>query len=145
MSRWRESARALTLALLLVPGCVRERPDGSRIVVAMSDPAINLDPRVRTDAASQKILQLLFSTLVRIDEQLKVVPELAEVLEPPDPVTYVARAQQLIGEDVPYISLWYRTNVAIFQPDIRGVSLSPVADYAFLRHVYREHGAGAAH
>jgi peptide/nickel transport system substrate-binding protein len=55
------------------------------------------------------------------------------------------RAQQLIAEDVPYISLWYRTNVAIFQPDIRGVSLSPVADYAFLRHVYREPGAGAAH
>ena len=38
------------------------------------------------------------------------------------------RAQQLIAEDVPYISLWYRTNVAIFQPDIHGVSLSPIAD-----------------
>jgi ABC-type oligopeptide transport system substrate-binding subunit len=33
---------------------------------------------------------------------------------------------------------------AIFQPDIRGVSLSAVADYAFLRHVYREPGAAAA-
>jgi peptide/nickel transport system substrate-binding protein len=55
------------------------------------------------------------------------------------------RAQQLISEDVPYISLWYRTNVAIFQPDIRGVSLSPVADYTFLRQVYRETGAAGGH
>jgi peptide/nickel transport system substrate-binding protein len=51
-------------------------------------------------------------------------------------------AQRLIAEDVPYISLWYRTNVAIFQPDIRGVSLSPIADYTFLRHVYRETAGG---
>ena len=56
-----------------------------------------------------------------------------------------AEAQQLIAEDVPYISLWYRTNVAIFQPDIRGVSLSPIADYAFLRNVYRDAAAPSAH
>jgi peptide/nickel transport system substrate-binding protein len=54
------------------------------------------------------------------------------------------RAQQLIAEDVPYISLWYRTNVAIFQPDIHGVSLSPIADYGFLQHVYREPRSTAA-
>jgi peptide/nickel transport system substrate-binding protein len=54
------------------------------------------------------------------------------------------RAQQLIADDVPYISLWYRTNVAIFQPDIHGVSLSPIADYGFLQHVYREPRSTAA-
>ncbi len=55
------------------------------------------------------------------------------------------KAQRLIAEDVPYISLWYRTNVAIFQPDIRGVSLSPIADYAFLRNVHRDAAAPPAH
>ena len=49
-----------------------------------------------------------------------------------------ARAQQRIAEDVPYISLWYKTNVAIFQPDIHGVTLSPIADFTFLKDVYRQ-------
>jgi peptide/nickel transport system substrate-binding protein len=49
-----------------------------------------------------------------------------------------AEAQQRIAEDVPYIALWYKTNVAIFQPDIHGVALSPIADFTFLRNVYRQ-------
>jgi peptide/nickel transport system substrate-binding protein len=53
-----------------------------------------------------------------------------------------ADAQRLIARDVPYISLWYKTNVAIFQPDIHGVSLSPIADFTFLKDVYREPVAG---
>ena len=46
-------------------------------------------------------------------------------------------AQRLIAEDAPYISLWYKTNVAVAQPSIRGVRLSPSADFSFLRHVTR--------
>ena len=46
-------------------------------------------------------------------------------------------AQRLIAEDVPYISLWYKTNVAVAQPDLRGVQLSPIADFTFLRKVSR--------
>jgi ABC-type transport system substrate-binding protein len=49
-----------------------------------------------------------------------------------------ARAQRLIAEDVPYVGLWYKTNVAVFQPDIHGVRLSPIADFTFLKDVYRE-------
>ena len=45
---------------------------------------------------------------------------------------------RLIAEDVPYISLWYKTNVAVFQPDIQGVRLSPIADFTFLKDVYRQ-------
>ena len=47
------------------------------------------------------------------------------------------RAQRIIAADVPYLPLWYRTNVAVFQPDIEGVSLSPTADFAFLKDVRR--------
>lgn len=55
------------------------------------------------------------------------------------------RAQRLIAEDVPYIGLWYRTNIAVFQPDIHGVRLSPVADFTFLKDVYRSAPRQAAH
>jgi peptide/nickel transport system substrate-binding protein len=51
---------------------------------------------------------------------------------------FYTRAQQLIAEDVPYVGLWYKTNIAVFQPDIRGVQLSPVADFTFLKDVYRQ-------
>ena len=48
---------------------------------------------------------------------------------------FYTRAQQLIADDVPYISLWYKKNVAVFQPDIHGVRLSPIADFMFLKDV----------
>jgi peptide/nickel transport system substrate-binding protein len=57
-----------------------------------------------------------------------------------------ARAQQLIADDVPYISLWYKRNVAVFQPGLSGVTLSPIADFTFLKDVSRSTAvAGAAH
>ena len=34
------------------------------------------------------------------------------------PGVLYAHAQRLIAEDVPYISLWHKTNVAVFQPEI---------------------------
>jgi ABC-type transport system substrate-binding protein len=49
-----------------------------------------------------------------------------------------ASAQRLIAEDIPYVGLWYKTNVAVFQPDITGVRLSPIADFTFLKDVRRE-------
>jgi peptide/nickel transport system substrate-binding protein len=49
-----------------------------------------------------------------------------------------AHAQQLIAEDVPYIPLWYKTNVAVCQANIEGVTLSPIADFTFLKDVYRK-------
>jgi peptide/nickel transport system substrate-binding protein len=46
-------------------------------------------------------------------------------------------AQRLIAEEAPYISLWYKTNVAVAQPTLRGIRLSPAAEFSFLRHVVR--------
>jgi peptide/nickel transport system substrate-binding protein len=45
--------------------------------------------------------------------------------------------QQAVARDVPYIPLWYKTNIAVFQPDVHGVRLSPIADFTFLKDVYR--------
>ena len=57
---------------------------------------------------------------------------------------FYTRAQQLIADDVPYISLWYKTNVAVFQPDILGVRLSATADFSFLKDLSREAPAARA-
>jgi peptide/nickel transport system substrate-binding protein len=51
-------------------------------------------------------------------------------------------AQHIIAADAPYIPLWYRTNVAVYQPDLDGVALSAVADFGFLRHVRRTEATG---
>lgn len=53
-----------------------------------SNPA-NLDPRFATDAQSQRIDGLLFSSLVEHDEQLNLRGDLAERWESPDSLTYV--------------------------------------------------------
>ncbi len=49
----------------------------------------NLDPRVGTDAQSERIDKLLFDALVRRDEHFNLQPSLAESWEIPDPLTYV--------------------------------------------------------
>jgi peptide/nickel transport system substrate-binding protein len=51
---------------------------------------------------------------------------------------YYGKAQQLIAADVPYISLWTKKNVAIYQPNLTGVRLSPIADFTFLKDVSRQ-------
>jgi ABC-type transport system substrate-binding protein len=45
------------------------------------------------------------------------------------------QAQRVIASDAPVISLWYKTNVAVAQPDLDGVTLTPTADFTFLQHV----------
>jgi peptide/nickel transport system substrate-binding protein len=47
------------------------------------------------------------------------------------------KVQHRVAELAPYISLWYETNVAITQAEIRGVRLTPQADFGFLRNVSR--------
>jgi peptide/nickel transport system substrate-binding protein len=49
----------------------------------------NLDPRIGTDAVSQRLDSLIFSSLVELDAQRIPRGDLAEKWETPDPVTYV--------------------------------------------------------
>lgn len=49
----------------------------------------NLDPRIGTDAFSQRLDSLIFSSLVELDAQRIPRGELAEKWETPDPVTYI--------------------------------------------------------
>lgn len=57
-----------------------------------------------------------------------------------DPAVRLAayqEAQRVIARDAPVISLWAKTNVVIAQDEIRGIALSPLADFRFLSGVYR--------
>jgi peptide/nickel transport system substrate-binding protein len=50
---------------------------------------LNLDPRIGSDAQSERISSLLFSGLVEMDEQRNLRADLAERWENPDPLTYI--------------------------------------------------------
>jgi peptide/nickel transport system substrate-binding protein len=49
----------------------------------------NLDPRIGTDAQSQYLDSLLFSSLVQRDNNLNIAPDLATSWDTPDPLTYI--------------------------------------------------------
>ena len=90
----RRGTAALTLlgvAGLLAGACngVSGEP-GTGLVVAMQNAPATMDPGVALDEASQKIQQLVFRSLLRIDDHLRVVPDLATRFEALDPVTYLA-------------------------------------------------------
>ena len=48
---------------------------------------------------------------------------------------YYSAAQKLIAEDLPYVSLWHKTNVAIAQTTIDGLQLGPQAHMRVLKDV----------
>jgi len=47
------------------------------------------------------------------------------------------RAQRLIAEQAPYISLWCKTNVVVAQRDLSNIRPLPTVDFAFLKDVSR--------
>ena len=61
---------------------------GDVTFVIESTPA-NLDPRIGTDAASERLDGLLFDSLVQKDARMNIEPDLATTWEQPDPETYV--------------------------------------------------------
>jgi len=78
------------LAALPVAGCRQrvERKAGEVVFLIESNPA-NLDPRYAVDGQSQRIGALLFSGLVKRDDEMNVHGDLAESWETPDALTYV--------------------------------------------------------
>jgi peptide/nickel transport system substrate-binding protein len=107
--RW---ALCLVLCALSV-ACGASAPSGDADIVKVIIRAspVNFDPRVGTDEQSQRVHQLVYSHLMRIDEQLRVVPGIAARLDNPDPLTYVAHLRsgvkfhdghELTAKDVVY-------------------------------------------
>jgi peptide/nickel transport system substrate-binding protein len=83
-------AAIAVVTLLAATACQRQARDPNVLVVAVQSGPNNLDPRIGTDSVSQNIHQVLFNGVMKIDEHLKVVPDLAETLENPEPTMYVA-------------------------------------------------------
>jgi peptide/nickel transport system substrate-binding protein len=86
-------------------------PPRTTLVVAIESSPMTLDPRLATDAYSERITHLLYSSLVRVDAAFQIVPELAASWTRPDPLTYrfiVRRGvkfhdgQELTAEDIRY-------------------------------------------
>ncbi len=78
------------LAVAMAGGCRQkvERKAGEVVFLIESNPA-NLDPRYAVDGQSQRIGSLIFSGLVKRDDEMNVHGDLAESWETPDAVTYV--------------------------------------------------------
>lgn len=51
---------------------------------------------------------------------------------------YYSLIQKKVAEDCPYISLWYESNTAVFRKELRGMRLTPNADFRVLKDVYWE-------
>jgi peptide/nickel transport system substrate-binding protein len=47
------------------------------------------------------------------------------------------QVQKIVAADVPYISLWYKTNVAVSQRTLTGIHVLPLANFIFLKDVAR--------
>ena len=79
------------LFLLLCASLVScsKRPDSHTLVMIIESSPTNLDPRVGTDAQSERIDELIFDPLVHRDDHFNLVPWVAERWEIPDPKTYV--------------------------------------------------------
>jgi peptide/nickel transport system substrate-binding protein len=85
----------LVLAGCFAVACLQRAVDNPNvIIVSLTTGPNNLDPRVGTDDTSQKISQLIYSSLMTLDDQLRVVPGIAERLGQIDPLTYVATLRQ---------------------------------------------------
>jgi peptide/nickel transport system substrate-binding protein len=70
-------------------GCRSAPRDPNTVVFLIESSPANLDPRIGTDAQSQRIDALLFDGLVARDASFQFTPALAERWEQPDPLTLV--------------------------------------------------------
>jgi peptide/nickel transport system substrate-binding protein len=89
-------ARFLKLLLVLICaasfyGCARRTNPGepSTVNFLIEAAPTNLDPRIGVDAFSEHLDGLIFDSLVAHDQQLNVVPDLAQKWDTPNPTTYV--------------------------------------------------------
>ena len=113
-------------------------PPGHLIVQVASAPN-NFDPRVGTDEMSQRVAQLVFSNLMALDENLRVVPSLAARLENPDPLTYIAHLRS---------GVLFHDGSELTLEDIVSTSQRPKLEeyptyiYIVLQMMHYEHEAG---
>lgn len=72
----------MVAALLFFPlACKKKDPSPKTLEIAVQAGPISLDPRLATDAEGSKICDLIFDGLMKRDDELRLVPGLAEKFE----------------------------------------------------------------
>jgi len=99
------------LALIIASSCSQPPLDRGIITVGIYTSVANLDPRYATDAVSSRAHHLIFNSLLDLDANMRLAPDLAESWESEDYKTYVLQLQkgirfhdghELTSEDVIY-------------------------------------------
>src|SRR5229473_2385776 len=83
------SITLLTFLLLLASCSSPQAADPGTVTFLIDTMPANLDPRIGTDAQSQRLHSLVFSGLLERDAEMNPRGDLAERWESPDPLTYV--------------------------------------------------------
>ncbi len=91
-----EQLCAAGLVAVLAAGCAfSERPrDPHVIVVAVRAAPNSLDPRIANDEGTARFAELVFDSLMDLGPDLRVRTVLAERLENPDPLSYIAHLRR---------------------------------------------------
>jgi peptide/nickel transport system substrate-binding protein len=89
MSRTRSRWLPVLCTLISLLGCRPARRDPNTVVFLIESSPANLDPRIGTDAQSQRISALLFDGLVARDAHFQFTPALAESWQQPDPLMLI--------------------------------------------------------
>ncbi len=101
----------LALAGLFGGAAAFAAPAEKTLTIGVDQEAVGLDPNIVTAFSSHRRIDMLYNKLVRIDENMSIVPDLAESWENPDNLTYVFRirkgvkfhnGRELKAEDVQY-------------------------------------------
>ncbi len=91
------AATTATLGLLGRPRPVRAQAApkaGGTLTAGVAADAATLDPHMSGSSFDRQLFHALYNPLVNIDRDLKIVPDLAESWEVPDPATYVFRLRK---------------------------------------------------
>lgn len=76
--------------LIGLAACSSPAPPPRKVLrIGLETDPQHLDPRYALDVASYRAIQLLYNGLVRLDDQARIVPDLATSWETPDATTYV--------------------------------------------------------
>lgn len=86
---WRLSLIATLGIFCTTIGCHQRAVDPNTVTVVIESSPTNLDPRIGTDAQSERIDELIFDSLVKKDAQFNLQPDLATSWEMPNPLTYI--------------------------------------------------------
>lgn len=112
----------MTLMLIFLVACSFDNPDesgnngdqksyGDELKIGLDVDATQLDTRLASDSSSKRVTELVYDGLIKLDEELEAVENLAESWDNPDELTWTFKlkegvkfhdGEELTAEDVKY-------------------------------------------